>query len=558
VEIRIQNLIARYLVPKIVTSIYYMWRYRCLINLRANVQLSGKISFGARTTIKQYAIIATSGGRIRFGRECNLGQFSTISTKSKDVMLGDFVRIGPHVNIIATNRKFARRDIPILRQGHTEEGVTIGNDVWIGAGAMIADGVNISDGAVVAAGAVVTKDVPAYSIVGGVPARIIGERGIGAGIEAEATTSNYRADDSTGGETVPKKIEKNKSSTGNTGNGTQKRLINCVKALMSIFLLYYVFTRVGWQNVWEQLKNADLYYLTLYMVLGVLMTLVSTVKWSILVKPHGISASLPRLFWLYMIGYFFNNILPTNVGGDVVRAYELGKLQGKKKGALASVFMERFTGLTTLMLFALAAVVMDRRFLEEVRVVVPLALALIGYVGVVGIVFNRSYLSFVEERLPTKMVGKVVKKIHGFQEAIYMYKDHKLEIIYAMGYSVLFYVCSVLIVYVGCLVFGARVSLSALCMAVPIMLVIFMIPISIGGIGLHEWAYYFIMGMIGVPGAVGLSLGLLYRARTVGFGLLGGAIYPLVSSREDNGELIITSSRSGSRVAEKLIRRGVE
>lgn len=176
-EINLGNIIARYLVPKIFASLFYMVRDRCLINPSANVQLSRKVRFGAGTTIKQYAIIATSGGRISLGRECNLGQFSIISTKRRDVILGDFVRIGPHVNIIATNRRFAQRDIPILRQGHTEEGITIGNDVWIGAGAMVADGVSISDGAIVAAGAVVTKDVPQYAIVGGVPARIIGTRG---------------------------------------------------------------------------------------------------------------------------------------------------------------------------------------------------------------------------------------------------------------------------------------------------------------------------------------------------------------------------------------------
>ncbi len=171
------NLIARYLVPKIFASLYYMLRYRCLINLTANVQLSTQISFGVATTIKQYAIIATSGGRISLGRECNVGQFNTINTKTTDVIIGDFVRMGPHVNIIASNRIYKSKDIPILKQGFTQKGITIGNDVWIGAGSTILDGVNVGEGVVVAAGAVVTKDVPAYSIVGGVPARIIGERG---------------------------------------------------------------------------------------------------------------------------------------------------------------------------------------------------------------------------------------------------------------------------------------------------------------------------------------------------------------------------------------------
>ncbi len=175
-ELNINNLIARYFVPKAVKSIFYMMRYRCLINLTANIQLSSKISFGTGTTIKNYAIIITSGGRISFGKECNLGQFCTIATKTKDVILGDFVRIGPHVDIMASNRIYKRKDIPILNQGITEKGITIGNDVWIGAGSTIVDGIRIGDGVVVAAGAVVTRDVPPYSIVAGVPARIIGER----------------------------------------------------------------------------------------------------------------------------------------------------------------------------------------------------------------------------------------------------------------------------------------------------------------------------------------------------------------------------------------------
>lgn len=85
------------------------------------------------------------------------GQSSIIATERKDVRIGNDVRIGPHVNIITTKRKFARTDSPLFKKGHTEKGITIGNDAWISAGAMIADGVNIGDGVVVAAGDVVTK-----------------------------------------------------------------------------------------------------------------------------------------------------------------------------------------------------------------------------------------------------------------------------------------------------------------------------------------------------------------------------------------------------------------
>jgi hypothetical protein len=252
----------------------------------------------------------------------------------------------------------------------------------------------------------------------------------------------------------------------------------------------------------------------------------------VLVEPHGISASFAKLYSLYMVGYLFNNILPTSVGGDAIRAYELGKCEGKKQEALASVFMERFTGLTTLIVLALLAVYLDEHHLRDIRLVVPLGVVLVGYVGIGGIVFNRSFVSFLEDHVCRENVGKMTKKLREFQEAIYMYQHHWREIIYAIGYSILFYANCVLIVYVGCLVFDVHVSIGSLIMAVPVMFVLCLIPISVGGIGVKEWAYYLVLGMIGVPGSVGLSIALMDRAMVVGFGLLGGAIYPLLKETQ--------------------------
>jgi galactoside O-acetyltransferase len=174
--VRLANVAARYLVPRPFVSLYYFMRDRCLVHPKAHVQLSSKIRFGPGTTIRQYAIVNTSGGRISLGKGCELGPFSMIATKSKDVQIGDHVRMGPHISMTASNRNYRRRDIFIVEQGIREEGITIGNDVWIGAGAIITDGVHIGQGAVVASGAVVTRNVDPYSIVAGVPAKVIGAR----------------------------------------------------------------------------------------------------------------------------------------------------------------------------------------------------------------------------------------------------------------------------------------------------------------------------------------------------------------------------------------------
>ncbi|HOV12497.1 MAG TPA: acyltransferase [Bacteroidales bacterium] len=108
------------------------------------------------------------GNNSGIGRNCYLSAEDAIT-------IGENVMIGREL-IIQTSNHGTKTDIPMIQQGMIKEPVEIGNDVWIGARVIILPGVKIGDGAVIGAGAVVTKDVESYSIVGGVPARKIGER----------------------------------------------------------------------------------------------------------------------------------------------------------------------------------------------------------------------------------------------------------------------------------------------------------------------------------------------------------------------------------------------
>lgn len=129
--------------------------------------------------------------RFVLGRRSVVESFSCINNAVGDVLIGDNTRIGLHSTVIgpveigsnvnlaqgivvtALNHNFTDCTKRIDEQGVSTAKVTIGNDVWIGANATVLPGVTIGNHCVVAAGAVVTKDVPPYSLVGGVPARIL-------------------------------------------------------------------------------------------------------------------------------------------------------------------------------------------------------------------------------------------------------------------------------------------------------------------------------------------------------------------------------------------------
>jgi acetyltransferase-like isoleucine patch superfamily enzyme len=129
-----------------------------------------RVMFNAELHVYNFRGFQSS--RISIGKNCVIGPYSIIMGHGGTV-IGDNVIISPRVSILPLNHLFENKDMLIREQGITARGITINNNVWIGAGAIILDGVRIGKGSVVGAGAVVTQDVPPYTLVLGVPARKI-------------------------------------------------------------------------------------------------------------------------------------------------------------------------------------------------------------------------------------------------------------------------------------------------------------------------------------------------------------------------------------------------
>lgn len=123
--------------------------------------------------------IIREGEHVSIGDNCLINHNNVIQAgKSKNgtITIGNYVHTGTNVIMLAFNHGFYTRDIPTKQQDYLEAPIVIEDDVWIGAGVIILAGVTIGKGAIIASNAVVNKDVPPYTIVGGVPAKIIKER----------------------------------------------------------------------------------------------------------------------------------------------------------------------------------------------------------------------------------------------------------------------------------------------------------------------------------------------------------------------------------------------
>ncbi|GJL56867.1 MAG: hypothetical protein NPIRA02_39990 [Nitrospirales bacterium] len=128
-----------------------------------------------------------------------------------------------------------------------------------------------------------------------------------------------------------------------------------LRLLISLGLLTYVVSRAHWETIIHTLDNARVIDMLIFLALTPMSVYLCTLKWKILLDARGAYVPIGRLFGLYIIGMFYNNVFPSSIGGDVVRVTALKQHVPSMEDALGSVFIERLTGFFILTLLGIAA-----------------------------------------------------------------------------------------------------------------------------------------------------------------------------------------------------------
>jgi acetyltransferase-like isoleucine patch superfamily enzyme len=142
---------------------------------KKGVRIGNNVSIQKQTIIDCTGVLREIGDGLIIGNNVGIAQNCFIQVRGT-VRIGNNVIFGPNVMIFSENHNFSDPNIPIIHQGETRLPVLIQDNVWLGARSVILGGVTVGEGSIVAAGSVVNKDVPPFSIVGGVPAKIIKSR----------------------------------------------------------------------------------------------------------------------------------------------------------------------------------------------------------------------------------------------------------------------------------------------------------------------------------------------------------------------------------------------
>ncbi|HEX5322406.1 MAG TPA: DapH/DapD/GlmU-related protein [Capsulimonadaceae bacterium] len=139
---------------------------------RCRIDCDGDITIGAGTVVHSGSILDAMGGKIVVGDHSVIMPYCVLYGNG-GLYIGSRTALAPHTVVVASNHGFADMTMPIIDQPMMLKGISIADNVWIGANASVLDGVGIGEGAVIGAGSVVTRDIPCGAVAVGSPAHVV-------------------------------------------------------------------------------------------------------------------------------------------------------------------------------------------------------------------------------------------------------------------------------------------------------------------------------------------------------------------------------------------------
>jgi uncharacterized protein (TIRG00374 family) len=290
-----------------------------------------------------------------------------------------------------------------------------------------------------------------------------------------------------------------------------------------LITLLLVVANLG--DLWEALKSASLVLLTGALALVFARVVISAYRWQILLTSKNISAPLGTLACFYLVGHFFNMFLPTVLGGDVVRGYELARWSRRAVDSAASVVMERLLGFMALFAICWISLLFGYSALQGTNAV-PIVAALSGaFVLLLVILLSRRSMARILSLAGVIRRWNVTDRLRQAYDRFHSFTARKDVLAKAFLMSVLFQLLGIVSTYLISEALGLAVPFAYFLIVMPVIWVIMMVPISVSGLGVREGAFVLFFTQSGVSTEEAILLSLLFFGLTVVVALVGGVVY---------------------------------
>jgi glycosyltransferase 2 family protein len=305
------------------------------------------------------------------------------------------------------------------------------------------------------------------------------------------------------------------------------------KVAVSFALLGYLLSTTDLGALLRRVREGDVLLLGAAVALYVGMLALSTWRWRLLLAVQGFPASLRALSASYLIATFFNNFLPSNIGGDVVRVRDSSRLTGSTMTSLAVVAIDRILGLGALYALALTAFVLGG---SQVRHLAGARVVLLG----LGVVFSGLALVFLRPGIARRLMAlsglssKAWAQTHfeTVQASVHVYRNQIGAVLAALTASLALQ--TIMVFYYWSVAHALRIPLPlpACFLMVPLCTLVQTVPVSFNGWGVRESVFIIYFGQVG-----------LSRDSALAFSLVGAGLIVLLSL---SGAVVWTARRTSA------------
>lgn len=304
----------------------------------------------------------------------------------------------------------------------------------------------------------------------------------------------------------------------------KNNLRTLVRLFMSIILLLLLLVFVDLEALIQDFRSVNLMLYFIGLAAFVATILTWNLRWQLFMHAAGEMISFRKALSTLVIGVFYSMFLPSVVGTDAGRVYELAREDNARTANLIStVLLDRVLGLITIALLALLGLILGSQFANERSIVFVVLGTLVVLIGGWLLAFNQRVKTFVFDligRLP--VIKRFSASLHALYDALYQLHRQPRLLLTAGSVSLINSFCTILATVFAALSIGLDINLIYYFIFMPIIWIIITVPVSIGGLGLREGAFVFFFTQVGVSPADAVAISLLVYSYNVIVGVFGG------------------------------------
>lgn len=285
-----------------------------------------------------------------------------------------------------------------------------------------------------------------------------------------------------------------------------------LKVLVSAALLFFLFGRVERGEFFRMILSANPQAIVFSALLYAGLQCLSAYRWSVILKGD-VSVTYRELLSMYFMGMFFNNFLPTLVGGDFVKGYYLYRKTGKGDVAFASILMDRYSGFTALMAITLAALVLGWRFVHGVggdSLVSVFLLLIGGFTGMSLFLWFEGLHGWLMEIIGRVRLFGLNEKLDTFYRVFMGYKGKRAVFLKILLFSFVIQSGVIICYFAVGRGIGLDVPLGYFFLFIPLSTVASMLPFSVAGLGVREGVLVFLFTRVGATKEEALGMGIVW------------------------------------------------